>query len=157
MNTKPRVAFLSSRMDWISLQILILFVFTIVYTVIIWQNESTNGQVALDRFRATVAAVVPFSHFALVCILGMFELGGLIMLFFFHKMEEAAKQGIEQGLKQGIEQGREQGIEQGRAEVYSKWHADWERRRQEAAEKGIPFNEPPPPYPYPSNGGSESS
>ena len=145
MNAKPRVAFLSSRIDWISLQILILFVSTIIYAVIIWQNESTNGQVALDRFRATVAAVVPFSHFALVCVLGMFELGGLIMLFFFHKMEEAAKQGLQQGL------------EQGRAEVYSKWHADWERRRQEAAEKGIPFNEPPPPYPYPSNGGSESS
>ena len=67
------------------------------------------------------------------------------MLFFFHKMEEAAKQGLQQG------------IEQGRAEVYSKWHADWERRRQEAAEKGIPFDEPPPSYPYPSNGGSESS
>ena len=145
MNAKPRVAFLSSRIDWISLQILILFVSTIIYAVIIWQNESTNGQVALDRFRATVAAVVPFSHFALVCVLGMFELGGLIMLFFFHKMEEAAKQGLQQGL------------EQGRAEVYSKWHADWERRRQEAAEKGIPFDEPPPPYPYPSNGGSESS
>ena len=128
-------------MDWISLQVLILFVFTIIYTVIIWQNESTREQTELDAFRATVAAVVQFSHLALVYILGTFELGGLIMLFFFHKMEQATKQGREQG----------------RAEVYAKWHADWERRRQEAAEKGVPFSEPPPPYPYPGNDENESS
>ena len=65
------------------------------------------------------------------------------MLLYFHKIEQAAKQGIEQGIERGITQG----IEQGRAEVYRAWHADWERRRQAAAEKGIPFDEPPPPKP----------
>ena len=146
MNAKPRVAFLSSRMDWISLQILILFVFTIVYTVIIWQNESTKGQTELDTFRATVAAVVTFSHFALVSILGTFELGGLIMLFFFHKMEQATKQGIEQGIEQGREEGIEQGREEGRSETHRAW-TDWNTRRQEAEAKGIPFNELPPAMP----------
>ena len=61
------------------------------------------------------------------------------------------KQGIEQGIEQGITQGMEQGITQGRAEVYREWFADWEKRKQEAAEKGIPFNEPPPYNPDNSN------
>ena len=67
------------------------------------------------------------------------------MLRFTHKIERAVANGIEQGIAQGIAQGIEQGIEQGRAEVYRAWHADWERRREDAEAKGIPFNEPPPP------------
>ncbi|MDE0426730.1 MAG: hypothetical protein OXN25_17910 [Candidatus Poribacteria bacterium] len=66
------------------------------------------------------------------------------MLFYFHKIEQATKQGREEG--------REEGIEQGRAEVYSAWHADWERRRQEAEAKGIPFDEPPPAIPQNGTG-----
>ncbi len=54
---------------------------------------------------------------------------------------------IEQATKQGIEQGIEQGIAKGRAEVFRAWYANWEKRRQDAASKGIPFNEPPPPNP----------
>ena len=61
------------------------------------------------------------------------------MFFFTHKMEEATAAGVEQGI--------EKGIAEGRAEVYRAWHADWEKRRQAAAEKGLPFNEPPPPNP----------
>ena len=60
------------------------------------------------------------------------------MLFYFHKIEQATKQGREQGIEQGIEEG----IEKGRAEVYREWREDWERRRQEAAAKGLPFDEP---------------
>lgn len=138
MNAKPRVAFLSSRMDWISLQILILFVFTIVYTVIIWRVEAPNAQTTLDIFRAVVKAVVPFSQYALLCILGVFELGGTLMLLYFHKIEQATKQGREQGI--------EQGIEQGRSEAHRAW-SDWNTRRQEAEAKGLPFNEPPPSNP----------
>ena len=62
-------------------------------------------------------------------------------------IEQGKAQGIEQGKAQGIEQGKAQGIEQGRAEVYRAWHADWEKRKQAAEEKGIPFDEPPPPKP----------
>ena len=51
------------------------------------------------------------------------------MFFFTHKIEEATAAGLEQG----------------RAEVYQKWHEDWEKRRQEAIAKGLPFDEPPPP------------
>ena len=131
LNAKPRATLLSSRTDWISLQILILFICTVIYTVIIWRDESADAQTKLEAFKATVGTVVIFSHFVIIFIVGIFELGGAIMLFYFHKIEQATKQGIEQG----------------RAEVYSAWHADWEKRRQEAAAKDIPFNEPPPPKP----------
>ena len=67
--------------------------------------------------------------------------------FYEHVIQRGKAQGIEQGKAQGIEQGRAQGIEQGRAEVYRAWHADWEKRKQAAEEKGIPFDEPPPPKP----------
>ncbi len=53
-----------------------------------------------------------------------------IMLLYFHKIEQATKQGIEQG----------------RSENHREW-SDWNTRRQEAEAKGIPFNEPPPPNP----------
>ena len=141
MNTKPRAPLLSSQLDWIVLEILILFVSTIAYTIIIWQNEVAIAQTTLDAFRTTIKEVVPFSYLAAIYIVGTFELGGEIMLRFTHKIERAVANGIEQGIAQGIEQG----IEQGRAEVYRAWHADWERRRQDAEAKGIPFNEPPPP------------
>ena len=125
MNTKPRAALLSSRLDWIALQILILFVVTVIYTVVIWRVEAPNAQTTLDTFRVVVKEVVPLSQYTIICILGLFELGGAIMLFYFHKVEQA--------------------IKQGRAEVYREWREDWERRRQEAMHKGLPFDEPPPP------------
>ena len=76
------------------------------------------------------------------------------MLRFTSKIEQATaeareqgiEQGKEQGIKQGKEQGREEGIAEGRVEVYRAW-ADWNKRREEAAAKGIPFDEPPPPNP----------
>ena len=62
-------------------------------------------------------------------------------------IEQGVEQGIEQGKAEGIEQGKAEGIEQGKDEIYRAWYADWERRRQAAAEKGIPFDDPPPPNP----------
>ena len=159
MNGKPRAAFLSSRLEWIVFQLLILFLLTIVYTVIIWRVEAPQAETALDTFRTVVKEVVPFSQYALICILGLFELGGTLMLLYFHKIEQAAKQsreeGIEQGREEGIEQGREEGIEQGReegieqgiergkTEVYREI-AEWNARRLAAMAAGVPFDEPPP-------------
>ena len=152
MKKKSRSPLLSGQMDWIALEILILFVITVVYTVIIWQNEHTDAQTVLETVRITVKEVAPFSYIALVYIVGAFELGGEIVLRYTRKIEQAVaegleqglEQGIEQGIEQGLEQGLEQGIEQGKAEVYRAWHADWEKRKQAAEEKGIPFDEPPP-------------
>ena len=57
------------------------------------------------------------------------------MIRFTSLMQKARTEGIAQGKVEG------------KVEVYREWHADWERRRQDAAAKGIPFNEPPPPKP----------
>ncbi len=45
--------------------------------------------------------------------------------------------------RRAIEQGLEQGLEKGRAENQRLWLA-WNRRRQDAEERGVPFTEPPP-------------
>ena len=141
MKKKTRTPLISGRPEWIVLEILTLFVSTIVYTVIIWQDVSASAQTTLEAFKTTVKEVVPFSQFALVYIIGAFELGGEIMIRFTSK--------IEQALKQGRKEGREEGREEGRQEtrkVYRAW-ADWNKRREEAAEKGTSFDEPPPPNP----------
>ena len=132
MRTQPRSPLLSARIDWIVLEILILFVATVVYTVVIWIDESGKpSQNGLETFKAIVKEVVPFFQFALIYIVGAFEIGGEIMLRFTSKIQQAV----------------EQGITKGRDEVYRAWYADWEKRRQAAATKGIPFNEPSPPKP----------
>ena len=81
------------------------------------------------------------------------------MYLFTHKLQQARERGREIGREIGRAEGRAEGLklvieharEQGRAEILRLWHADWEQRRQEAAAKGEPFNEPPPP-PMPQNG-----
>ena len=64
---------------------------------------------------------------------------------------EGKAEGIVEGKAEGIVEGKAEGIVEGKAEVYQEWHADWERRRKEAEEKGIPFNDPPPPKPETNN------
>lgn len=54
---------------------------------------------------------------------------------------------IEQGVVMGIEQAIAKVIQQARVEIYQAWYADWEKRKQAAIEKGLPFNDPPPPKP----------
>ena len=136
LKAKQRSPLLSARLDWIVLEIMILFTVTVVYTIITWIDMArTPTQNGLETFRLVIKEVVPFSNFALICILGVFEIGGEIMLRFTSKMLQAREQGLEQGL------------EQGREEIYRAWHADWERRKASAEAKGIPFDEPPPPHP----------
>ena len=145
---KTRSPLLSARIDWIVLEILILFVATVVYTVIIWIDESGEpSQTGLETFKTTVKEVVPFFQLALIYIVGIFELGGEIMLRYTSKIQQA----LAQGKVEGKVEGKTEGINQGRAEIYRAWYADWEKRKQEAAEKGIPFNEPPPYNPDNTN------
>lgn len=129
----------------------------------------------LHTWKATVKEVVPFFHFAAITVVGAFELGGEFMLRYTAKIQQARDEGVEEGKAkgieegkaegieegkaegkaegieegkvEGIEQGKAEGIEQGKAEIYQAWYADWERRKQDALDKGIPFNDPPPPKP----------
>lgn len=49
----------------------------------------------------------------------------------------------EEGREQGIQQGREEGREQAAAKINAQWR-DWIERRDAAAARGEPFDEPPP-------------
>ena len=68
---------------------------------------------------------------AMLFVVGAFELGGEIMLRYTAKIQEA------------FDKGKAEGI----AKIYQAWYADWERRKKEALEKGLPFSDPPPPKP----------
>jgi hypothetical protein len=150
LKKKQRAPLISGRPEWIALEIFTLFVSTVVYTVIIWQDVSASAQTTLEAFKATVKEVVPFSQFALIYIIGTFELGGEIMIRFTSKIERAVAAATEVALKKGVEegikQGREEALKEGRVKTYRAW-TDWNKRREEAEAKGVSFNETPPPNP----------
>lgn len=144
MKREPRFPLLSARVNWIFVEIVVIFVIVLGCTVFVWWKESgTAGQTGYETFKIVVNSVASFSHLVIIYVVCIFEIGGEIMIRFTYKIQKA----IEQGMAQGIAQGKAEGIEQGRAEIYREWYADWEKRRQAAAEKGIPFEDPPPPYP----------
>ena len=68
-------------------------------------------------------------------VIATFEIIGAIMIRYTLIRDKLIKQGIEQGR------------EEGREETYKEWYADWEKRKQAATEKGLEFNDPPPPRP----------
>ena len=55
------------------------------------------------------------------------------------------EEGLEEGIALGREEGREEGKEEGRSESNAKWRA-WNERREKAAARGEPFDEPPPNF-----------
>lgn len=136
---RDRVTLLSTRQTWISLGIIILFVSVVAYAVIAWQYERAKSQETLEVVFATVKHVSPFVLPMIVIIVGLFEIGGEIMIRFTSLMQRVRAEGKAEG--------KTEGKAEGKAEVYQAWRADWERRRQEADAKGIPFNDPPPPDP----------
>lgn len=140
---KERATLLSTRQTWISLEIIILFILVVVYTVIVWQYEGAKSQETMEAVFATIRHVSAFILLAIVFIVGIFEIGGEIMIRFTSLMQKARDEGIAQGKAEGKAEGKVEG----KAEVYREWYADWERRRESAEAKGISFNEPPPPKP----------
>ena len=146
MNNKERSPLLSGRLEWISHQILILFVATIIYTIVIWFDESKTQQSTILALKNTMKEAVSFFQYAAIVVIGCFEAIGEFMIRYTMKIREALKQGVEIGVKQGREEGREEGRAKGREEIYEQWFAYYERMK-EAEQKGIEFNEPPPPKP----------
>ena len=136
MKKEPRFPLLSARGNWIFVEIVTIFVIILGCTVYVWWRESgTVGQTGYETFKNVVNIVASFSHLVIIFVVCIFEIGGEIMIRFTYLLQKATEQGIEQG------------IEQGKSEIYRAWYADWEKRRQAAAEKGIPFDDPPPPNP----------
>ena len=152
MKREPRSPLLSARVNWIFVEIVVIFTVIVIYTLIVWMDEIGKvGQTSLETFKAVVSVVAQFSHLAIIFAVCIFEIGGEIMIRFTYKIQKAIEQGDQQGYERGIAQGKVEGkvegIEQGKDEIYRAWYADWERRKQAAAEKGIPFDDPPPPNP----------
>ncbi len=85
--------------------------------------------------KVTVKESVPFFHYTLFAVIGTFEIIGAIMIRYTLIRDKLIKQGLEQGR------------EERREETYKEWYADWEKRKQDATEKGLEFNDPPPPRP----------
>ena len=138
---KQRSPFLSTRQDWISVEIFTLFVATIIYAVVVWQYESGKTQETMEAVLATIrhvsAAILPM----IIGIVGTFEIIGKIMIRFTSLMEKMKAEGKAEGIVEGKVQGRAEIIEQFR-EYFA-----WKKRRDEAAANNEPFNEPPPPKP----------
>ena len=110
-----------------------------VYSVIIWIDESKTSESVLETFKVTVKESVSFFHYIIFVVIGTFEIIGAIMIRYTLIREKLIKQGIEQGR------------EEGREETYKEWYADWEKRKKAATEKGLEFNDPPPPRPSNNN------
>ncbi len=134
---KQRSPFLSTRQDWISVEIYTLFVATLIYAVIVWQYESGKTQETMEAVLATIRHVSAVIMPMILGIVGIFEIIGEIMIRFTSLMEKIRAEGIAEGKVQG----RTETVAQFR-EYFA-----WEKRRDAAAANNQPFNEPPPPKP----------
>ena len=54
---------------------------------------------------------------------------------------------LKKRFNEGKEEGLTEGIEKGKLEMWQAYMREWERRRDEAEERGLEFTEPPPPKP----------
>ena len=158
---KQRSPFLSTRQDWISIEIFMLFVATIIYAVVVWQYESGKTQetmaAVLTTMRHVSTAILPM----IVGIAGSFEIIGEIMIRFTNLMEKVKAEGKAEGKVEGKAEGKAEGIAEGKAEGIAEGKVQgraetieqfreyfaWEKRRDEAAANNEPFSEPPPPKP----------
>ena len=142
---KQRSPLLSTRQDWISVEIFTLFVATIIYAVIVWRYQSSKSQETMEivfvTMRHVSAAILPM----IVGIVGTFEIVGEIMIRLTSLMEKTRAEGKAEGKAEGITEGKAQG----RAETIAEFrqYFAWEKRRDEATANKQPFNEPPPPKP----------
>ena len=142
---KQRSPLLSTRQDWISVEIFMLFVATMIYAVIVWRYQSGKSQETMEivfvTMRHVSAAILPM----IVGIVGTFEVVGEIMIRLTSLIEKTRAEGKAEGKAEGITEGKAQG----RAETIAEFrlYFAWEKRRDEAAANNQPFNEPPPPKP----------
>ena len=130
---KQRSPLLSTRQDWISVEIFTLFVATIIYAIIVWRYESSKAQETMETVFVTMRHVSTAILPMIVGIVGIFEIIGEIMI----------------RLTSLIEKVRAEGKAEGKAEIIAQFrqYFAWEKRRDEAAMNNQPFNEPPPSKP----------
>ncbi|MXV73899.1 hypothetical protein F4Z99_06440, partial [Candidatus Poribacteria bacterium] len=134
---KQRSPLLSTRQDWISVEIFTLYVSTIIYAIIVWQYQSGKTQETMEAVFVTMrhvsAAILPM----VVVIVGTFEIIGEIMIRLTSLIVKMRAEG------------KAEGFAEGKAEAIAEFrrYFAWERRREKAAANNQPFDEPPPPKP----------
>ena len=144
MEVQQRSPLLSARINWIVLEIFILFIVTNIYTVLIWLDTSgSSSQTNFETFKIVVKEVLPFSGLAMLYIVSIFEIGGEIMLRYTAKIQQALAEGKAEGIAEGEAKGKAEGIAEGEAKERELW-TEWNKRRLEAEAKGEAFTEDPP-------------
>ena len=119
------------------MEIFTLFVVTVIYAIIVWRYESSKAQETMETVFVTMRHVSTAILPMVVCIVGIFEIIGEIMIRLTSLIEKTRTEG------------KAEGKAEGRAETIAEFrrYFAWEKRRAEAAANNQPFNEPPPPKP----------
>ncbi len=151
MEKQTRVPILSANPTLISLEIIIIFCTTAIYAIFVGRHVGPKEAETMDAVIETVGPVSDSILLIIISVAALFEIGGELMLRYTAVLAKTRAEGKAEGIVEGKAEGIVEGKAEGRAEVYKEWRADWERRRQEAQVKGIPFSEPPPPNPETNN------
>ena len=138
MQKDDRVDIFSIRRIWVDAALKVFSIKVIVYTIFLIRHETAKAQPVMETVQAIVGQLAVFIPVATGFTLILFQ--GVDFIMFLTQIYKAR-------LQRKIMQARSEGIAEGKSEIYRTWYADWERRRQAAAEKGIPFDDPPPSNP----------
>ena len=151
---------LSVAGKWLPWCLTLIFALTIVWTALVaWDELSAgNQQGVVGTLVATVSNAAPavplIVLYAILTVSAFDFVGGLAMVTakyltekflepWREKRREEAKKAMEKNRAKILAEGLAEGRAQGEAEERRRW-VEWNHRRLEAQEEGVPFDEPPP-------------
>ena len=153
-----RISVFSFAKDLILVDFIFFIVVVVSYAIVVTQHELAAGrESAVETLIVIVGHISSFIPVAIVLTL-IFEVGGFLIMILWRLYQRRLDEAIEQakieartealaeGRVEGRVEGRAEGRAEGRTEGYELWAA-WNNRRLEAAEKNLPFEEPPPSPP----------
>ena len=128
-------------------------------TAVVTQDTFLETAEAILKSHPAIGAIAAFNTFVLMEVYDfMLGTSRWIQERFIDPLEEKGREagraeGIEEGIaagrEEGIAAGREEGIVAGREEAIAEANrllSEWQRRREDAAARGEPFDEPPPTF-----------
>ena len=145
-----RISVFSFAKDLILVDFIFFIVVVVSYAIVVTQHAlAVERENAVETLIAIVGHISSFIPVAIVLTL-IFEIGGFFIMILWRlyqrRLEEAIEQAKIEARTEGRAEGRAEGEATGIAKNYELWTA-WNNRRIEAAEKNLPFDEPPPPPP----------
>ena len=171
-DTDVRESPLSVARKWLPWCLVLIFVMTIGWTALVaWEEVSNGNHTSLRQTAIAVAhkaaPVAPFIvMYAIMAVSLIDTLGGSAVVtaqylrrkFLKPLIERQKAEGRAEGRVEGLAEGRVEGRAEGRVEGRVEGRAEgrteerllwteWNQRRIEANEAGVPFNEPPPAAP----------